>query len=124
MKTMATVQFSKEHLPGRTPPTTTSLPLDILARASNRLAWVSLIYALGFIAFYGLLSLSIPAFTQRDTFAAEAIAARRAGVPLDPLADQFPQAIDGVLGVAFVEATIASSNNGGAWTAPKVPVGD
>ena len=48
--------------------------------------------------------------------AAEAIAARRAGVPVDPLADQFPQAIDGVLGVAFVEATIDSSDNDGAWT--------
>ncbi|MCL1693785.1 MAG: Gfo/Idh/MocA family oxidoreductase [Actinomycetia bacterium] len=54
--------------------------------------------------------------------AAEAIAARRAGVAVDPLADQFPQVIDGVLGVAFVEATIASSANGGAWTSPaKVP---
>ncbi len=48
--------------------------------------------------------------------AAEAIAARRAGVPVDPLANQFPQAIDGVLGVAFVDAAIASSNNDGAWT--------
>jgi predicted dehydrogenase len=56
--------------------------------------------------------------------AAEAIAARRTGVPLDPLADQFPQAIDGVLGVAFAEAAIASSGNGGAWTAPAVPIGD
>jgi predicted dehydrogenase len=48
--------------------------------------------------------------------AAEAIAARRAGVPVDPLANQFPQAVDGVLGVAFVDAAIASSNNDGAWT--------
>lgn len=48
--------------------------------------------------------------------AAEAIAARRAGVPVDPLADQFPKALDGVLGVAFVEAAVASSDNGGAWT--------
>ncbi len=48
--------------------------------------------------------------------AAEAVAARRSGVQVDPLADQFPQAIDGVLGVAFVEAAIASSLNDGAWT--------
>jgi len=48
--------------------------------------------------------------------AAEAIAARRADIAVDPLADQFPKAIDGVLGIAFVEATIASSRNGGAWT--------
>lgn len=48
--------------------------------------------------------------------AAEAIAARRAGVPMDPLADHFPKAVDGVVGLAFVEAAIVSSRNGGAWT--------
>jgi predicted dehydrogenase len=48
--------------------------------------------------------------------AAEAIAARRSGVQVDPLADQFPQAIDGALGVAFVEAALTSSTNDGAWT--------
>ena len=48
--------------------------------------------------------------------AAEAIAARRAGVVPDPLALVFPNAIDGVKGVAFVEAAIASSKNNGAWT--------
>jgi hypothetical protein len=56
--------------------------------------------------------------------AAEAIAARRAGVPVDPLADQFPRAIDGVLGVAFVDAVITSSENDGAWTSvPASPTG-
>jgi predicted dehydrogenase len=54
--------------------------------------------------------------------AAEAIAARRAGVPVEPLADHFPQAIDGVLGLAFVVATIASSSNDGAWTTPEAPM--
>ena len=48
--------------------------------------------------------------------AAEAIAARRSGRPADPLALHFPTAGDGVRGVAFVEATIASSANGGVWT--------
>jgi predicted dehydrogenase len=48
--------------------------------------------------------------------AAEAIAARRAGVEPDPLALVFPNALDGVKGVAFVEAAISSSANGGAWT--------
>lgn len=48
--------------------------------------------------------------------AAEAIAARRAGVEPDPLALVFPNALDGVRGVAFVEATITSSANDGAWT--------
>lgn len=56
--------------------------------------------------------------------AAEAIAARRAGVPLDPLADQFPQAIDGVLGIAFVEAAVASSASNGAWTSALIPLGE
>ncbi len=48
--------------------------------------------------------------------AAEAIAARRAGAPVDPLALHFPDATDGVRGVAFVEAAITSSANDGAWT--------
>ena len=49
--------------------------------------------------------------------AAEAIAARRAGVTPDPLALHFPNADDGVRGVAFVEAAIRSSADDGAWTA-------
>jgi predicted dehydrogenase len=48
--------------------------------------------------------------------AAEAIAARRAQVDPDPLALVFPDAVDGVKGVAFVEAAIASSINNGGWT--------
>ncbi len=48
--------------------------------------------------------------------AAEAIAARRAGAPADPLALHFPDATDGLRGVAFVEAAITSSANDGAWT--------
>jgi predicted dehydrogenase len=48
--------------------------------------------------------------------AGEAIAARRAGVEPDPLSLVFPNALDGVRGVAFVEAAIASSMNEGAWT--------
>lgn len=48
--------------------------------------------------------------------AAEAIAARRAGRRCDPLALHFPNARDGVLGVRFVDAAIASSRAGGAWT--------
>jgi predicted dehydrogenase len=48
--------------------------------------------------------------------AAEAIAARRAGLEPDPLALHFPNADDGVRGVAFVEAAVASSANNGMWT--------
>lgn len=48
--------------------------------------------------------------------AAEVIAARRSGRDPDPLAKHFPTAADGVAGLRFVEAAIASSNGGGAWT--------
>ena len=47
--------------------------------------------------------------------AAEAIAARRAGIRPDPLALHFPNSYDGLLGVRFVESVIASSNANGAW---------
>lgn len=53
--------------------------------------------------------------------AAEAIAARRAGVEPDPLAMQFPTALDGVLGVAFVAAAIESNASAGAWTTVSRP---
>ena len=56
--------------------------------------------------------------------AAEAIAARRAGVEVDPLVLSFPQVEDGVLGVAFVEAAIFSSRNGGAWMDVPVSTAD
>ncbi|NNC76297.1 MAG: Gfo/Idh/MocA family oxidoreductase [Acidimicrobiia bacterium] len=49
--------------------------------------------------------------------AAEAIASRRAGRPADPVALHFPTAVDGVRGVAFVDAAVASNANGGTWTA-------
>ena len=55
-------------------------------------------------------------FANLYSDAAEAIAARRAGVEADPLALHFPTADDGYRGVAFVEAAIASSSAGGAWT--------
>jgi predicted dehydrogenase len=52
--------------------------------------------------------------------AAEAIACRRAGVAADPLALYYPNATDGVRGVKFVEAAIASSAAGGAWTSCEI----
>jgi len=48
--------------------------------------------------------------------AAEAIAARRAGVTADPTTLHFPNARDGAIGVAFVDAAVASSAADGAWT--------
>lgn len=48
--------------------------------------------------------------------AAEAIAARRAGKQADPLAMYFPNSLDGLLGVRFVDAVIKSSSMNGQWT--------
>ena len=55
-------------------------------------------------------------FATTYSDAAEAIASRRAGQKPDPLARHFPNAEDGVRGVKFVEATVASSAADGAWT--------
>jgi predicted dehydrogenase len=48
--------------------------------------------------------------------AAEAIAARREGRAPDPLAASYATARDGVIAMKFIEAAVASSRNGGAWT--------
>ena len=56
------------------------------------------------------------AFANIYSDAAEVIAARRSGKPPDPMALQFPNEVDGALGVKFVEAAVASSAAGGAWT--------
>jgi len=48
--------------------------------------------------------------------AAEAIAARRAGKQPNPLTLYFPNSLDGLLGIRFVDSVIASSANGGKWT--------
>ena len=60
------------------------------------------------------------AFANIYSDAAEAIAARRTGTDVDPLALQFPNARDGAIGVRFVEAAVASSNAGGAWTSAEL----
>jgi predicted dehydrogenase len=60
------------------------------------------------------------AFANIYSDAAEAIVARRTGTQADPLAMTFPTAIDGAIGLAFVEAAIESSRAAGAWV--KVPV--
>ncbi|MDY0743811.1 Gfo/Idh/MocA family oxidoreductase [Paucibacter sp. R3-3] len=50
--------------------------------------------------------------------AGEAIAARRAGAAPDPLALHFPNALDGLRGVEFVDAVMRSSEANGAWMKP------
>jgi predicted dehydrogenase len=52
--------------------------------------------------------------------AAEAIAARRSGTPADPLAMHFPNSEDGLLGVKFADAALASSAANGAWTSTRL----
>ena len=46
---------------------------------------------------------------------AEAIAARRSGTKADPLALYFPNSLDGLLGMRFVDSAIRSSNANGKW---------
>jgi len=48
---------------------------------------------------------------------AEAVAARRAGTSLDPLAATYPGVADGIAGVAMIDAALRSAAAGGAWTA-------
>jgi predicted dehydrogenase len=56
------------------------------------------------------------AFANLYSDAAEAIAARRTGTQASPLAMHFPNAEDGLAGVRFVAAVIASSAAQGKWT--------
>ncbi len=56
------------------------------------------------------------AFANLYSDAAVVIAARRTGREPDPLALQFPNEVDGALGVKFVDAAMASNANGGVWT--------
>jgi predicted dehydrogenase len=58
----------------------------------------------------------LEAFANLYSDAAEAIAARRTGAEPDPLALHFPNAVDGAMGLGFVDAAIASREAGGAWT--------
>ena len=54
-------------------------------------------------------------FANLYSDAAEAIAARRAGTQPDPLALYFPNSLDGLLGVRFVQSVVASSQADGKW---------
>jgi predicted dehydrogenase len=54
-------------------------------------------------------------FANLYSDAAEAIAARRAGTQADPLALYFPNSLDGLLGVRFVQRVIESSQANGRW---------
>jgi len=58
----------------------------------------------------------LAAFANIYSDIADAILAQRDGVEADPLAYLFPTVEDGVLGVKFVDATVASDQQGGCWT--------
>ena len=62
----------------------------------------------------------IEGFANLYRDAAELIAARRAGRKPRPAAAALtPNVLDGARGVAFIEASVASSRNDGAWTSPR-----
>jgi predicted dehydrogenase len=56
------------------------------------------------------------AFANLYSDAAEAIAARLAGAAPDPLSLFFPNSLDGLLGVCFVDAVVRSAAANGIWT--------
>ncbi|MFN8492837.1 MAG: Gfo/Idh/MocA family oxidoreductase [Caldilineaceae bacterium] len=57
----------------------------------------------------------LAAFANLYTDIADVIVARRTGAEADPLAYLFPTVEDGVLGVKFVDAAVASHQRDGAW---------
>lgn len=62
----------------------------------------------------------IDAFANIYIDIAEAILARRDGYAADPLAYTFPTVTDGVLGVKFVEAAVASNRQDGRWVSARL----
>ena len=62
----------------------------------------------------------IEGFANLYRDAAELIAARRAGRrPRPAAAAMTPNVLDGARGIAFIEASVASSHNDGAWTSAR-----
>jgi len=52
---------------------------------------------------------------------AEAIAARRAGRAVNPLADHYPKAVDGLRSMAAIRAAVQSAQSGGKWVDARPP---
>jgi predicted dehydrogenase len=65
----------------------------------------------------------LEAFANLYSDIADAILARRDGVAADPLAYLFPTVEDGMLGVKFVDAAVASHQQNGRWVNATVEVG-
>ncbi len=66
----------------------------------------------------------LEAFAQIYCEAADIVSAHKQGSPAPPTAQITPGVVDGVRGVAFIEAAIASSQNNCAWTPIKPKDGD
>ena len=62
----------------------------------------------------------IEGFANLYRDAAELILARRAGRAPEAAARLTPNVLDGARGLAFIEASVASSRNGGAWTSARL----
>ena len=52
---------------------------------------------------------------------AEAISAQREGRKIDPLADHYPKAVDGLRSIAAIQAAVDSNAAGGAWLDARPP---
>ncbi len=52
---------------------------------------------------------------------AEAIAAKREGRQINPLADHYPKAVDGLRSIAAIQAAVDSNTAGGAWLDARPP---
>ncbi len=52
---------------------------------------------------------------------AEAISAKREGRKIDPLADHYPKAVDGLRSIAAIQAAVDSNAAGGAWLDARPP---
>jgi len=64
----------------------------------------------------------VAAFANLNSDIADAVLARRDGVVADPLAYLFPTVEDGVLGVMFVDAAVASHQQDGRWVQANIDI--
>jgi predicted dehydrogenase len=87
-------------------------PQQVLSRGQP---WLSPLAKRGTRLWAGHPEGFIDAFANIYTDIADAVLARREGRAVDPLACTFPTVEDGVLGVQFIEAAVASNQQDGRW---------
>jgi hypothetical protein len=76
-----------------------------LSAAANRATHVAMGHPEGYIE----------AFANLYQDLADVITAREQGIELDPLAADYPNIIDGMRGVLFVETSVRSNQNNASW---------